>query len=69
MGCLYILENNFLLVASFTGIFSHSRGCLFILFMVSLAVQNETSFIMVVGVNPKKSGRMGGEHGKPAAGV
>ena len=38
MSCLYILEINPLLVASFTNIFSHSKGCLFVLFMVSFAV-------------------------------
>ena len=39
MSSLYILEINPLSVVSFTNIFSHSEGCLFILFMVSLAVQ------------------------------
>ena len=39
MSCLYILEINSLLVASFANSFSHSVGCLFILFMVSFAVQ------------------------------
>ena len=39
MSCLYILEINPLLVASFANIFSHSVGRLFILFMVSFAVQ------------------------------
>ena len=37
--CLYILEINPLSVSSFAIIFSHSVGCLFILFMVSFAVQ------------------------------
>ena len=37
MSCLYILEINPLSVASSANIFSHSEGCLFILFMVSLA--------------------------------
>ena len=32
-------------VASFVNIFSHSEGCLFILFMVSFAVQKLLSFI------------------------
>ena len=36
---LYILEIKLLLVASFANTFSHSEGCLFILFMVSFAVQ------------------------------
>ena len=45
MGCLYILEINLLSVASFTNIFSHSEGCLFVLFMVSFAVQKLLSFI------------------------
>ena len=35
MSYLYILEINPLLVVSFANIFSHSEGCLFILFMVS----------------------------------
>ena len=39
MSCLYILEINFLLVASFANIFSHSEGCFCILFMVSFVVQ------------------------------
>ena len=39
MNFLYILEINPFLVASFAHIFSHSLGCLFILFMVSFAVQ------------------------------
>ena len=37
--CLCILEINPLSVASFANVFSHSEGCLFILFMVSFAVQ------------------------------
>ena len=40
MSFLYILEIYPLLVASFVNIFSHSEGCLFILFMVSFVVQN-----------------------------
>ena len=52
MGCLYILEINPRSVTLFTNIFSHSVGCLFILFMVSFAVQkifnfNEFLFIFV----------------------
>ena len=39
MSCLYILEINPLSVASFANIFSYSEGCLFVLFMVSFAVQ------------------------------
>ena len=39
MSCLYILEINPLSVTSFAVIFSHSEVCLFILFMVSFAVQ------------------------------
>ena len=45
MSCLYILEINLLLVASFANIFSHSVGCLFVLFMVSFAVQKLLSLI------------------------
>ena len=45
MNCLYILEMNPLSVASFANIFSHSEGCLFILFMVSFVVQKLLSLI------------------------
>ena len=39
MSCLYILGINPLSAASFANIFSHSIDCLFVLFMVSFAVQ------------------------------
>ena len=39
MSCLYIVEINPLSVDSFANIFSHSEGCLFVLFVVSFAVQ------------------------------
>ena len=42
---LYILEINPLLVYSFANIFSHSEGCLFVLFVVSFALQKLWSFI------------------------
>ena len=45
MSCLYILEINPLSVASFANIFPHSEGCLFILFMVSFAVEKTFSLI------------------------
>ena len=45
MSCLYILEINPLSVASFANIFSHSERCLFVLLMVSFAVQKLLSFI------------------------
>jgi len=45
MSCLYILEINPSSVASFANIFSSSVGCLFILFMVSFAVQQLLSLI------------------------
>jgi len=45
MSCLYILEINHLLVAPFANSFSHSLGCLFVLFMVSFAVQKLLSLI------------------------
>ena len=45
MNCLYILDINPLSVASFANIFSHSEGCLIVLFMVSFAVQKLLSFI------------------------
>ena len=44
MSCLYILEINPLSDDSFANIFSHSEGCLFILFMVSFAAQELLSF-------------------------
>ena len=40
-----ILELNPLFVTSFANNFSHSEGCLFILFMVSFAVQKLLSLI------------------------
>ena len=39
MSCLYILEMNPLSVVSVAIIFSHSKGCLFTLIIVSFAVQ------------------------------
>ena len=39
MRCLYVLEINAMLIASFANIFSHSESSLFILFMVSFAEQ------------------------------
>ena len=39
MSCLYILEINALSVALFAIIFSHSKGCLFTLLIVSFVVQ------------------------------
>ena len=45
MNCLYILEINPLSVVSFAIIFSHSKGCLFTLLIVSFAAQNLLSLI------------------------
>ena len=45
MNCLYILEIKPLLVTLFANIFSWSIGCLFVLFMVSFAVQKLVSLI------------------------
>ena len=45
MSCLYVLEINSLSVVSFENIFPHSVGCLFILLMVSFAVQKPLSLI------------------------
>ena len=39
MSCFSLLEINPLSITSFANIFSNSMGCLFILFMVSFAVQ------------------------------
>ena len=44
-SCLYVLETNPLSVVSFAIIFSHSGGCLFILLIVSFAVQKLLSSI------------------------
>ena len=63
MSCLYILEINPLSVDLFANIFSHSEGCLLVLFMVSFAVQKLWSFIrsnlfifiaITLGVGSKK---------------
>jgi len=35
MSCLYILEINPLSIALLANVFSHSKGCRFVLFMVS----------------------------------
>uniref|UniRef100_A0A8D1ZNR6 Uncharacterized protein n=1 Tax=Sus scrofa TaxID=9823 RepID=A0A8D1ZNR6_PIG len=40
IGCLYILKIKPLSVASFETIFSHSVSCLFVFFLVSVAVKN-----------------------------
>ena len=45
MSCLYILETNPLLVASFANTFSHSEDCHFVFFMVFFAVQKLLSLI------------------------
>ena len=44
-SCLYVLEADPLLVASFANIYSQSAGCLFILFMVSFAVRKRVRLI------------------------
>ena len=45
MSCLCILEMNAWSTDLFANIFSHSEGCLFILFMVSFALQKLLSFV------------------------
>ena len=45
MSCLYILEINPLSVDLFANIFSHSEGRLFVLFVVSFALQKLLRFI------------------------
>ena len=62
--CLQILEPNPLSVASFANIFSHSVGCLFILFRVSFAVQKLSSLIRKQSnVHRQRSGsRRGGTY-------
>ena len=44
-SCLYIFEINFLSVASFATIFSHSEGCLLTLLILSFVVQKLLSLI------------------------
>ena len=46
MHCLYILAINLISVISFANIFSYLVGCLFVLSMVSFAVQNLLRLIM-----------------------
>ena len=45
MSCLYILEINPLSVVSLAVSFSHSKGCLFTLLIVSFAMQKLLSLI------------------------
>ena len=45
MSCSYILEISTLSVVLFAIIFSHSEGCLFILFIISFAMQKHLSLI------------------------
>ena len=45
MSCMYILEINPLSVPLFANIFFHSENCLYVLFMVSFAVQKLLSLI------------------------
>ena len=45
MNCLHMLDINILSAVSFANIFCHSVGCLFILLMVSSAVQKLLSLI------------------------
>ena len=44
-SCLYIFEINYLSVASFAIIFSHSEACLFTLLIVSFIVQKVLNLI------------------------
>ena len=48
MSCFYILEINPLSVDSFANIFSHSEGCIFVLFMVFFAVQKLFFFFLIL---------------------
>ena len=45
INCLYTLEIKPLSVASFESIFSHSVSCLFVLFLVSFALQKLVSLL------------------------
>ena len=44
MSCLYFLDINPMMVASFANIFSHSMGCLFVLLMVVFCCANTFKF-------------------------
>ena len=44
-SCLYIFETNYLSVASFAMIFSHSEGCLSTLLIISFVVQKFLNLI------------------------
>ena len=59
MNCLYILESNRLPVASLAIIFSHSEGCLFILFMLSLKWLSEEALQIAVKRREVKSKEKG----------
>ena len=59
MNCLYILEINPLSVVSFVVIFSHSEGCLFILFMLSLKWLSEEALQIAVKRREVKSKEKG----------
>ena len=61
MSCLYILEINPLSVSTFANIFSYPEHCLFVLFMVSFAMQKRLSlfrsiylFLFSLGHESKK---------------
>ena len=45
MSCLYVLEINPVLVALFANVFFQNVSCLFVLFMVSFAVQELLNLI------------------------
>ena len=45
VSCLYVLDINLLLIVLFANIFPHSVGCLFVLFMVSFAIQKLLTLI------------------------
>ena len=45
MSCLCVLDINLLLIISFTNFISHSVGCLFVLLMISFAVQKLSGLI------------------------
>ena len=61
MSCLYILEINPLSIISFAIIYSYSEGCLFILLIVSFAVQkllslSRSHLFIYLGINlPKET--------------
>ena len=66
---MYIFEINPLSVASFAIIFSQSEGCLFILLIVSFAVQKLLSFRLTLFLGANTAGNMESKPKYPRLGI